>query len=263
MVCGSRYQPSAVVRACLFGIHHTDAGDDPAKQYAKLAIAYSNAGKPRRALRTLAIATHHAVPGTRWYHFIMLETAQNLLVVGDAASAERSLRTVLPSLLALPPTVASGILYASCCVLFSKTSTQLEKRGTARAWLRRAMHVQRELGLDLPLADSLQLDAQILSYEGEYRQAKENLQRAEQILSQVETDETLKCKLQVDLATAELQLGDHGPARARLSGLLPTLRRRKRDRFSLELLPVAARALSRIVTPKRKLRRKSLPESVV
>ena len=192
-----------------------------------------------------------------------METAQNLLAIGDAASAERCLRTVMPGLLALPTTVSSGVLYSSCCVLLSKTSMQLEKRDTARAWLRRAMHVQGDLALDLPLADSLQLDAQILSYEGEYRQAKESLQRAERILSRVETDEALKCKLQVDIATAEIQLGEHGPARARLSGLLPTLRRRKRDRFSVELLPVAAHALSHIVVPKRRLRRKSLPESIV
>ena len=192
-----------------------------------------------------------------------METAQNLLAIGDAASAERCLRTVMPGLLALPTTVSSGVLYSSCCVLLSKTSMQLEKRDTARAWLRRAMHVQGDLALDLPLADSLQLDAQILSYEGEYRQAKESLQRAERILSRVETDEALKCKLQVDIATAEIQLGDHGLARARLSGLLPTLRRRKRDRFSVELLPVAAHALSHIVVPKRRLRRKSLPESIV
>ena len=94
-VCGSRYQPSAVVRACSFGVRNADAGADPAKQYAKLAVAYSNAGSPRRALRWLAIAQNLASPGTRWYHFIELETAQNLLAIGDAASAERCLRTVM------------------------------------------------------------------------------------------------------------------------------------------------------------------------
>ena len=262
VVCGSRYQPSSVVRACLFGVQNADVADDPAKSYAKLAVAYSNAGRPRRALRSLAIAQNLAVPGTRWYHFIVLETAQNLLVIGDAASAERCLQSVMPSLLSLPTTLSSGVLYSSCCVLLSKTSMQLEKRGTARAWLRRAMHVQGDLGLDLPLADSLQLDAKMLSREGQHRQAKESLQRAERILLQRETDEGVKCQLQVDLAAMELQLGENDQARGRLFAVLPTLRRRKRDRFSAELLPVAARALSRIVSPTRRLRRKTRPEMV-
>ena len=124
------------------------------------------------------------------------------------------------------------------------------------------MHVQGDLSLDLPLADSLQLEAKMLSCDGQHRQAKESLQRAERILLQRETDEGVKCQLQVDLAAMELQLGENDQARGRLFAVLPTLRRRKRDRFSAELLPVAARALSRIVSPTRRLRRKTRPEMV-
>jgi hypothetical protein len=263
VVCGSRFHSSAIVKACLFGLQiSADLGGDPAKPYVKLAVAYSNAGRPRRALRSLATAQQHAVPGSRRDHFISLETAQNLVAIGDASSAERCLRRVMPSLLALPTTFSAGVLYASCCTLLCKTSTQLDKRGPARSWLRRAMDVQGDLGLDGPLADSLQLDAQMSSCEGKHHQAKEALQSAERIMSRCETDEVLKCKVQVDLALTEVRLGEYDPARARLSVALPTLRRRKRDRYSSDLVPVAARALSRIVIPTRRLRRKTWPERV-
>ena len=169
----------------------------------------------------------------------------------------------MPAVFQLPRSYASAVLYTHCCTLLGKTNAQLEKHGTAKAWLRRAMEVQGDLGLDVALANSLQLEATILSCEGKHALAKESLQGAESIVSGRESDECLRCKLQVDIAIAEIELGECDPARARLTGLLPTLRRRKRDRFSLELLPVAARALSRIVTPKRRLRRKSLLESIV
>ena len=72
----------------------------------------------------------------------------------------------------------------------------------------------------------------------------------------------LKCRIQVDLAQAEVRLGQCDSARVRLSGALQTLRKRKRDRFSADLLPIAARSLSDIIIPLRRLRRKSLPEKV-
>ena len=125
------------------------------------------------------------------------------------------------------------------------------------------MDVQGDLGLDGPLADSLQLDAKMSSCEGKHQQAKEALQIAEHIMSRCETDEALKCKVQVDLAITEVRLGEYDAARARLSVELPALRRRKRDRYCAELLPVAARALSRIVSPTRRLRRKTWPETVM
>ena len=64
----------------------------------------------------------------------------------------------------------------------------------------------------------------------------------------------------VDLAKTEVRLGQFDSARTRLSGVLPTLRKRKRD--GAGLLPIAARALSDITRPVRRLRRKSLPEKV-
>ena len=82
-------------------------------------------------------------------------------------------------------------------------------------------------------------------------------------MSRCETDEYLKCKVQVDIAIAEVEMGECDPARARLLGVLPALRRQlKRDRHIAELVPIAAQALSCIVTPERRLRRKSWLESV-
>ena len=82
VVCGSRLHPSAVVDACLSRLEGPASdGSDPAKAYVKLAIAYSTAGDPRCALRSLAIAQHLVVPGSRWDQVIALETAQNLLAI--------------------------------------------------------------------------------------------------------------------------------------------------------------------------------------
>ena len=77
-----------------------------------------------------------------------------------------------------------------------------------------------------------------------------------------ERDPFLKSRLQVDLAKTEVRLGQCDSARARLSCVLLTLRKRKRDRFSADFLPDAAWALSGIIASSRRLRRKTMPESV-
>ena len=115
--------------------------------------------------------------------------------------------------------------------------------------------------LECALAQALQLDARILSWEGKFQLAKESLITASQIMSLAETDVCLKCKVQLDIAEAEKRLGQYDLARTRLSDVIPTLRRR-RDRQSAKLLRGAARALSGIVSPKRRLRRKTRPEKV-
>ena len=263
VICGSRFIPSAIVTACLFGLQSAaHLGGDLTKAHVNLAIAYSNAGSPRRALRCLAIAQHHVLPGSRWEYVLKLEVASNLLDVGSTASAERCLRSVMPQIMEMSHTRAAGVLYAECCKLFCKTKVQLEKHGAARSWLRSAMNAEDSLKLDGPLAESLQLDAQILSSEGKFQLAKESLTTAAHIMSRCETDEGLKCKVQVDIAMSEIRLGQCDPARARLLGVLPTLRRRKRDCHNVGLLPIAAEALSHIVKPTRRLRRKTWPENV-
>ena len=141
-------------------------------------------------------------------------------------------------------------------------NVQREKHGEARAWLRRAMEVEDSLELHGQLVHSLHIDAQILSYEGKFQLAKESLITAAHIMSRCETDECLKCTVQFDIAIAEVKMGEHDTARARLSAVIPTLRRRKRDCQSADLLRRAARCLSRIVSPKRRLRRKTWPEEV-
>ena len=260
VVCGSRFTPSAVVKACLLGLEGP-VGQD-AKAYIKLAVAYSSAGDPRCALRSLAIAQHLAVSGSRWELLIKIETAQSLLAIGHVDDADACLRGVVPMIRELPRTFGNGILFASCCTLLCKTSMQQAKFGPARAWLRRALNIQADLGLNASLATSLELDAKLLSSQGKYDLAKRTLQTAQDIMSEAESDEVLKGSVQVQIANAEIHLGEHGPARARLSRVLPMLRRRKRDHFAADLLPIAGCALSRIVSPWRRIRRKTWIERV-
>lgn len=261
--CGSCFEPLSVVKACLLSVRLcvTD-GSDLARPYLKLAVAYSRAGRPRRARHSLEIAQNHAVPGSRLFHFIQLENAQNALILGHPAEAERYLKGVMPTLLQLPTTLAEALLYTLCCTMLSKTDVQFERYDSARLWLRRAIGIQADLDLHGELTTSLQLDANILRIEGKHHEAKRALQIAEDIMTRHETDEVLRCKLQLDIASTEVELGEHALARERISGFLPTLRRRKSDRCSAKLVPVAARALSTIVSPRRRLRRKTFPERV-
>ena len=78
----------------------------------------------------------------------------------------------MPHILEMPQTRAAGLHYAECCKLLCKMNVQLGKRGAARSWLRSAMEAEDSLQLDGPLANSLQIDAQILSSEGKFRLAK-------------------------------------------------------------------------------------------
>ena len=263
VVCGGRFIPAVVVRACQHGLRSSEGRADQTKGHIKLAVAFSNAGKPRRALRSLEVAQRHAPPGSRLEPFLELEIASNLLALGRTADADRCLRKVMPHVLEMPQTQSAGMLYAECCNLLCKMHVQLEKTGAARSWLRRAMVAEVSLQLDGPLVNSLQLDAQILNSEGNFQLARDALITAAHIMQYSETDECLKCKVQVDIAISEAEMGERDPARARLLGVLPTLRRRKRDCHSAKLLPIAAQALSCIVTPKRRLRQKTWPESVV
>ena len=260
VVCGSRWHPQAVVDACVSGLEGPTASQD-AKAYVKLAVACSAAEDPRSALRSLAIAQHLVEPESRWDHFIKVETGQNLLAIGLVDDAERCLRGVMPRLLQLPRRAPSGVLFAACCVLLCKTNSRKEKFGPARAWLRRALNIQADLGLQAPLATSLQMDASLLMRQGKYHIAKKTLQSAERILSRVETDECLKAGLQLQIADVETKLGERGSARTRRAAVLPMLRRRKREHFGADLLPTAI-AMSKLVNPSRRLRRKTCPECV-
>ena len=262
MVCGGRFIPASVVRACQHGVQSLDGGGDQTKAYVNLAAAYSNARKPRRALRSLAIAQHHASPGNHLQHFMQLETASNPLAIKQTADANRCLRRIMLNILEMPQSRSADLLYSECCKLLCKTNVQLKKNDAARCWLRRAMEAEGWLELDRPLANSLQLDAQILNSMGKFQLARESLIAASQIMDRSETDECLRCRVQLDIAISEVEIGESDTARARLVGILPTLRR-KRDCHSAELLPVVAQALSYIVTPKRRLRRKTNPETIV
>ena len=260
VVCGSRWHPQAVVNACVSGLEGPTTNQD-AKAYVKLAVACSAAEDPRRALRSLAIAQHLVEPESRWDHFIKVETGQNLLAIGLVDDAERCLRGVMPRLLQLPRRAPSAVLFAACCILMCKANSRKEKSGPARAWLRRALNIQGDLGLEVPLATSLQLDANLLMREGKYQIAKKTLQHAERILCRAETDECVKAGLQVQIADVETKLGECGSARARLLAVLPMLRRRKHEHFGADLLPTAI-AMSKLVNPSRRLRRKTCPECV-
>ena len=111
-VCGSRYQPSAVVKACLFGLDEPASSQQcPAKAYIKLGLAYSAARRPRSALRALSVAQQSVVPDTHLHFLCMLETARNRVRLGDSASAEGGLELVISKLLDIP-NVGSAVLVA-------------------------------------------------------------------------------------------------------------------------------------------------------
>ena len=259
-VCGSRFQPSAVVKACSLAVKNAEGGN-LTKAHGKLAVAYSTAGRPLHALCSLEIALRHAEPNSRWEHFLKLENAQNLFFAGRTDEADRCLRSLMPILLQMPTSAPAAALYSHVCILKCKMDAQRDKQDSARSWVRRGIGVQSEFGLDAPLANSLQLYFELLSKAGMHEEAKQALEIAESIMS-YETDEYLKCRVQVDLATTEVQLGQYDPAQARLSTVLPTLRQRKRDLCSADLAVVAARSLSGIINPTRRLRRKTWHERV-
>ena len=103
VVCGSNFEPLAVVRACLHNVQTCGVSSgDLAKAHGKLAVAYSTAGRPRHALRSLAIAHLHAEPNSRWEQFLKLESTQNLLCVGETTEADRVSRNIMPTVLQRP-----------------------------------------------------------------------------------------------------------------------------------------------------------------
>ena len=191
VVCGSRFRQLAVVRACLYGVQTSgsDSGDlTKAKAHGKLAVAYSGAGRHADALQSLAIALRHAAPGSLWQHFLKLESAQNLLSIGRTDEARRCLVSVMPTLLQLPTSLPEASLHAHCCMLLAKTNVQNERRAAAKSWLRRAIRVQGEFGLQGPLATTMQLYSELLSRDHEHQEAKAVLQDAERIMERYETD---------------------------------------------------------------------------
>ena len=263
VLCGSRFRSNAVVKACRQALENVDNDRDRAGRHVKLAVAYSMTGLPRRALRHLAIAKRFAAPGSIEAHNMQLEIASNLLETGSTAEAERCLLSVMDMILEMTPvTLASALLYTSCCTLLARTNLNFGKFAPAKSWLRRAMAFQDEPQFEFQLAESLQLEAQILRCEGNLGEAKESLQKALRITTRGETDEGLIANIQIDLAMLEIQLGQRDAARARLSRTLPILRKRKHDSFADDLLEIGSQALSYIVSPTRRLRMKTWPEKV-
>ena len=192
VVCGSRFRPLSVVRACLHGVQSRAADSSEltkAKAHGKLAVAYSSAGRHQDALQSLAIAQSHAAPGSRWEHFLKLESAQNLLSIGQTEEAQRCLRSVMPTLLQLPTSLPEASLYSHCCMLLAEMNVQNQRRDAAKSWLRRAIEVQGELGLRAPLATTMQLYSELLSDDNEHHHAKTVLEDAERIVERYETDE--------------------------------------------------------------------------
>ena len=264
VACGTRWRAPAVVNACRQALENVDDDHDRARRYMKLAAAYSTAGRPRKSLHMLAKAKKLHAPGPIWDHYIKLESASNFLDIGSTAKAEKCLLGIVHVIpeMTEPISTSSGVLYSRCCWLLCKVAMQYEQLALAKSWVQRAMDIQGQLGLEWQLGESLQLDAQILRMDGKFEASRESLAKAERIMLRCETDEGLICSVKIDLAIAELQLGQWDSARPRLLSALSTLRKRKRDRFSARLLPIAAAALSHTVRPTRRLRRKTWLEKV-
>ena len=166
VVCGSNFEPLAVVTACLHNVQNCGVSSgDLAKAHGKLAVAYSTAGRPRHALRSLAFAHLHAEPNSRWEQFLKFESAQNMLSIGETTEADRVSRSIMPTVLQEPTSKPGAELYAHCCLLKCKINAQRDKQGPAGSWLRRAIGVQSDFGLNAPLAASLQLHAELLNKE--------------------------------------------------------------------------------------------------
>ena len=74
----------------------------------------------------------------------------------------------------------------------------------------------------------------------------------------------MKALAQAELAAVEIALGQQDSARERLCSAVRALRKGKRDDepHTVEALHTAASALSDIVAPKARLRRKTAPEMV-
>ena len=190
VVCGSNFEALAVVRACLRNAQNcVVGGGDLAKAHGKLAAAYSNAGLPRKALRSLAVAQLHAEPNSHWDTILKLETVQNLVSIGETTEADRLSRSIMPAVLQVPTSRPAAALYAHCCLLKYKINVHRGKQWAAASWLRRAIGVQSDFGLDAPLAASLQLYADLLNEEAKHHEAKQALERSERLMSHYEADE--------------------------------------------------------------------------
>ena len=151
-------------------------------------MAYSSAGLPKHALSSLAIAQRHAEPNSRWELFLKMESAQNLLSMGDTDEADRRLRSIMPTVLQVTTSRPAAALYAHLCLLKCKINVQRDKQWAAASWLRRAIGVQSDFGLDAPLAASLQLYADLLNKEAKHQEAKQALERSERLMLNYETD---------------------------------------------------------------------------
>ena len=199
---------------------------------------------------------------TKWDTCRRLAVASNLLTIGHTTNAKQYLVQIMPQIVKMTQTRSARTLFAECCKLFCRTDIQLQQHDNARTWLRSAMNAEELSANYENLTKSLHLDAQILNNQGRYKLAKESLMEAIHTMMRYQSQPCLQYKIVVDLAKTEVKLNQCNEARERLTAILPALRQQKRNYYCAHLLPIAASTLSLITAPKRRLRRKTMPETI-
>ena len=101
--------------------------------------------------------------------------------------------------------------------------------------------------------------AKFYDARSDLRLAHETRRVAYNILRSEETDMGRIALAQLELANSDVAIGERSAAAAHYRAAIKILRKR-RSKVCLGALPAARRELALVLTPKRRLRRKALPE---
>ena len=265
-VCGSKFLPSSLVRACALGLAAPgNSAENPGRAHLKLGIAYAEAADARSAISCFETAQRCLRPSDLLHHLCSIEMARvkvKMTKTCDFRAMEQDLVLVANQLLGIK-CVRGAFLYSDVCALLGEIHIHERKLGSAQVWLKRAIAIQSDLGPPSTLASTLRILSNLLVKEERYPEAKAILQSAEEILLSHESDPCVLAIVQAELATIDIALGEKTAAREALRTALRTLRKRcHEDPHLKQAIPPAAKALSRIVTPARRLRQKTACEEV-
>ena len=187
--------PSAIVRACLFGLAEpANSRVDPGKCHLKLGLAYSNAGDPRSAIFSYATAQMHLGPNTNMHLLCTIESSRESLKLDgcDLSKVEADLVRVVSKLVGVQEDVRSALLVAECCVLLGDIKLRKGNTTSARIWMIRAVSIQSDVGMPSSLCASLRSLADVLRAEERYSEARHMLLQVETLQAQHESDHCVK-----------------------------------------------------------------------
>ena len=265
-ICFSRFDRSMLATALDIAFTRTSNLFGPAHGTTmvlklELATALAIAGDAEKAKRLLQDIIAAAVEPSWLVSVAKVELARTLRNSGEPAAACRALEGLVPCLARAADRWAQHE-HVEACTLLGACYLDLGHLAMAEKKLFLAMddHLHNENCCAKKVVACMRHIANYYEARNELVLARDTYRVVLNIVEAEECDPSRVALARLDLASADIKIGDISQAAARLRGVIQALRKRKHDGYAMEALPESRKKLASVVRPSKRLRAKTLPE---